>query len=187
MKPLWLLPAAAVLLLARTGRRAPPSGPACPTGSLSLIGDSLAVGLAPHLRELARGCELPWDASPFVGAHVTEWTGPRLSTALSRRPHVVLVSLGGNDFQRADTEHVRAAVALLAERVRGAGARLVWIGPPTMPFADAAGVREMWRAVVPAADRWDLEGAAIARAPDEIHPTASEYERLAGELWRWLS
>src|SRR5690606_28888982 len=94
-----------------------------------VVGDSLVVGLAPHLRRHARACDVPLVAHGVVGSHVTEWVQPSwLGADLARaEPTVVMVSMGGNDFRRSDPERVEAAIADFAHQVRRSGARLLWI------------------------------------------------------------
>ena len=166
----------------------------CPTPPtrVLLIGDSLAVGLGPVMDELADNCGTPFAHRAFIGAHVTQWhASPRLADAFSSvAPTVVLVSLGGNDFQRSDPDNVRAAIDALVDRIVAQGARPLWISPPTMPFSDRIGVREMWRSALrrhPGAAWFPTEELEIARAPDRIHPTPPAYKTLGRLIWNWMA
>lgn len=194
---LLALAALGVLALASTGKsKARPEAPTkeCPTQAtrVLLIGDSLAVGLGPVMVELAEKCGTPFSQRSFIGAHVTQWhASPRLTDALSSAtPTVVLISLGGNDFQRSDPEKVRGAIDTLVDRIMAQGARPLWISPPSMPFSDRIGVREMWRSALrrhPGAAWFATEELQIGRAPDQIHPTAAGYRELAQLIWEWMS
>lgn len=183
------------LALAAVGLALRPRPRRCPRASrVALIGDSIAVGLAEPLAELSTSCAVSLDAaSPYVGAHVEGWTGARLNAVLDGAPHVVLVSLGGNDFARPDLETVQAHVMDVVARIRAAGAEPVWIEPPTLPVHDGAAVREIWRRAIgtvaaPARGLiWSLQGRNFERQPDQIHPTEAAYRHLGTELWGWLA
>lgn len=164
-----------------------PTGPCPPAGtSILLVGDSLAVGLYPRLEKLADGCGVEFDAHPIGGSNVSQWAAWIGADLAIWKPLVVLASIGGNDFQRTDPDKVRVAIGKFVAAVRGAGARLLWISPPTFPFADTAGVRAMW-AEVPLLDTFPAEQYEIPRAGDKIHPTATGYDMLAGLIWTWAS
>ena len=152
-----------------------------------LVGDSYADGLKPHLAALAQDCAVPFAAATQVGSSATKWaTDAGLGALLaSSTPTVVLVSLGGNDFQR-DQASVQAAVTTLVGRLRNAGARVLWIAPLTLPFADKAGVRAMWKVVV-GEDWLDGEKFEYPRATDKIHLYPSGYQDWAGKVWTWMS
>lgn len=178
-----------LLALAMMRGRKKSERPLCPApGSrVTLIGDSLAVGLEPHLARHASICGVPFDANPFVGAHVTEWIGHRLAAALASGPNLALISLGGNDFQRTDAEHVHGAIVELVSRLHDAGVRPLWIAPPSMPFEDTAHIRAAWWGAMGGRDVIDLSERKIPRAPDQIHPTQDAYRELAADVWRWMS
>ena len=167
---------------------------ACPdqTARVLLVGDSLSVGLGPVMARLARECGTSFFHHGVVGAHVTQWAQdswllPQLERA---QPNLVVVSLGGNDFQRNDPAAVEAAVASMVTKVRARGAKLLWISPPTMPFDDAVGARVMWqRALDGQIDRdwFPTEMLEIPRARDRVHPTIAGYHDLGRRLWSWIA
>lgn len=168
--------------------------PTCPDEGerVLLVGDSLSAGLGPHMGKLARGCGTPFFVHGVVGSHVTQWTQPSWLNAELRRakPTVVLVSLGGNDFMRNDPHNVERAIGQLVATVRASGARLLWISPPSMPFADAVGARTMWQTALGGAahiDWYPTEQLDIPRASDHIHPTIAEYAKLSRTLWQWVA
>jgi hypothetical protein len=157
-----------------------------------LIGDSLSAGLAPVMAQHARACGASFHHKGVVGSHVTQWAHDSWLVPELRRaePTVVIVSLGGNDFGRRDDANVRAGVAALVSKVRATGAKLLWISPPTMPFADRVGARAMWQEAIggeKGRDWFATEELVIHRTEDRIHPTRSEYRALGATLWQWLS
>lgn len=193
-----------LLLLASSSPRSPPSPSArpkpsptpapdeCPPDSarVVLLGDSLAVGLKAPLAEHATRCGTDFVTRAFVGAHVTEWDGraPRLGQVLdANQPTHVLISLGGNDFQRNDPENVAAGINRLIATLKGRGIVPLWIEPPEFPFADELGVRDMWHQLLGDEDIFDARTLWLPRAPDNVHPTPAGYETLADALWAWLS
>ena len=170
------------------------AAPGCPKRGtrVLMIGDSLVVGLGPVVRKLARACDTPFHYRGVVGSHVTQWVQdhwlmPQLQRA---RPDVVMVSLGGNDFRRTDPEKVRVAVDRFVAKIAASGARLLWISPPTMPFPDDIGVRDMWRGAIGGeadVDWFAAEQLEIPRAADRIHPNRPGNRMLSAALWAWTS
>ncbi|MBI3204484.1 MAG: SGNH/GDSL hydrolase family protein [Myxococcales bacterium] len=138
-----------------------------------LIGDSLAVGLArPLAAELkTAGAELKVCAR--VSANAGQFTEPGgfgtlgLSALLSDfTPELVLVSLGTNDTAPGSSvrDKLPARFALMRSRIEAAGAHVLFLGPPSLPwprepiYQAAAGARL-------------LVAPAVEQAPDHIHPT----------------
>lgn len=171
-----------------------PTDAACPGAGarVLLIGDSLAAGLGPHMARRARTCGTAFFHHGVVGSHVTEWAQdswllPELGRA---EPSVVIVSLGGNDFVRSDAANVSRGVRRFVEKVRASGARLLWISPPTMPFRDKIGVRQLWQDELAGEmniDWYPTETLEIPRVADRVHPTIPGYDDLGQKLWAWTS
>lgn len=155
-----------------------------------LIGDSLAVGLArPLAAELkSRGVELKVCAKVAANAGQFTEAGGFGTIGLAAlladfKPGLVLVCLGTNDT--APGSSVRAKLperfALLRERIEAAGARVVFLGPPPLPWS-----REpIYQAA--AASRL-ITAPAVEQASDHIHPTpagsAAWAQHIAKELSR---
>lgn len=162
----------------------------CPvTGSRVLfIGDSYAEGLAPQMIPMASECSTPYVPDGRRGTSVTQWAredwiGPALATS---QANVVLISLGGNDFQRNDVESVRSSIDKLLARIRAAGARPLWVEPLSLPFADKIGVRQMWKSAM-GSDWFPSEHLQLDRAPDGIHLGGAGYKTWAQEIWPWMA
>jgi hypothetical protein len=166
----------------------------CPAAGrrVLLIGDSLSAGLAPVMEQHARACGTAFFHKGVVGSHVTQWAhdswlAPELQRA---QPDIVIISMGGNDFGRRDDANVRAGVEALVSKVRATGARLLWISPPTMPFADRIDVRGMWQSAIGGevnVDWFPTEELTIRRTEDRIHPTRTGYQTLGKTLWQWMA
>jgi lysophospholipase L1-like esterase len=149
-----------------------------------LVGDSLAVGLATPIRQLALGASVAFAADGRIGTRLDQWAKSTwLKAALTPlSPTVVLVSLGTNDMGLPNPELQRPYLATILATIRSYGAEPVWIGPPTMPFADR-GIRSMLDNAGMAL--FHSDSVAIPRAGDGIHPTAAGYAGWAGLLWKW--
>lgn len=168
-------------------RTCPPEGT-----RVLLIGDSLSHGLGPAVRPLAERCGTVYFHHGVIGSHVTEWDqdawlGQQLRRA---QPTVVIMSMGGNDFQRLDAERVKPAIERVIARVEASGAQFLWISPPTMPFADRIDVRGMWADTL--ADHattatFPAHELDIPRVADRVHPTRTANHQLARQLWTWMA
>lgn len=149
----------------------------------------MAVGLDPHMRELAgeTGVEA-YEGHGIVGTRIDQWAAsPWLDKELeSFQPTLILVSLGTNDEALGDGAADRQELYLdeLLEKLADSGAEVVWILPPELPF-ERHGVSELIAEKAPfyfASERLD-----IPRSPDHLHPTAAGYAGWGGAIWRWLS
>jgi lysophospholipase L1-like esterase len=172
---LWLI-AALLLLLGDTG--------SVPAGNVALIGDSLAVGLTPHLRaELA---PRSLDARPRGGTTALDWTSgkdaPKLAAALDAHPSLVLISLGTNDTHGTVTEEkLTERFRLLVERIEAAGAVPVFLEPPPLPWP----YQSIARAARAAGARV-ISGPNVKMQPDKIHPTPAGSKAWAEHIRREL-
>jgi lysophospholipase L1-like esterase len=171
-------------------------GPTIKRGErLLLVGDSLAVGLAPPLGQLAKENGVLFDAVGQVGSTVKNWsTGAlnvQLRQKLTARPKVVLVSLGTNDEAlmmsqaRLEIELLEPLMAL----IRASGAEIGWIGPPKFLPGQSFSPNGFTLAIqrrVPSADYFPSEQYDIPRGGDRLHPTVKGYAGWAGAIWQWL-
>lgn len=174
---------------ARPMSSTPATAGALVPGSILLIGDSLAQGLAAPLGALAKANGFRFQGAGIQSTRIDQWaTAGALPAALtSSRPGLVLISLGTNDMRAGDPEPRRADVRTLIERIRGAGAEPAWIAPPTMPFADP-GIRAMLAGELAAAGvrLYPSEQLQIPRGPDKIHPTPAGFHQWADAIGAWI-
>jgi lysophospholipase L1-like esterase len=154
---------------------------------LLLIGDSLAVGLAPQLKALAAEQKVPFLGTATVSTRIDQWAqSAALQQTLSAfRPTLVLVSLGTNDEYLTGNAVQRQSPYLDQLLQRLAPAEVVWIGPPTLP-KPSNGIVAFLQSKIPASQYFPSQTLQIPRAPDRIHPTAKGYAAWAGALWQWL-
>jgi lysophospholipase L1-like esterase len=171
-----------------------------------LIGDSLAVGMAPFFATMAKEAGVDFKAMATVGTRIDQWAANAdLKNLLEAfQPELVLVSLGTNDsfMQGADAVSKQQAqleklLALLTQWPRsrdyGLGPdNVVWIGPPTLPNPPNPGMAKMIQdaagsALSPRFYYFHSEKLSMPRGPDNLHPTARGYAGWAGAVWHWLS
>lgn len=155
---------------------------------LLLIGDSLAVGLRAPLAALASSAGVPFEGHGTVNTRIDQWAdNAKLADYLATfKPTHVLVSLGTNDEKVGTGWAAKEAPKLhaLLDEIRHAGAEVLWIGPPSLPFS-RVGVSDMVRSLVP--KYFPSEELQIERSPDRLHPTAAGYAAWAAQIWRWVT
>lgn len=155
---------------------------------LLLIGDSLAVGLRAPLAALAASSGVPFEGHGIVGTRIDQWAGnAKLDQYLATfKPTHVLVSLGTNDENVGTGWAAKEAPKLhaLLDKIRAAGAEVLWIGPPSLPFP-RVGVSDMVKGLV---ERYyPSELLQIERSPDKLHPTLAGYAAWAAQIWKWVT
>lgn len=168
-----------------------PSSPSTGAARALLVGDSLAVGLAPPMRSRFRSAGGDLVSRGINSTTIDHWAGgSALAESLTQtRPKLTLVSLGTNDLAAKPAEHKRPLIAALVGRIRAAGSDVAWILPPAMPITDRGGTRailaaELARLAVPA---FDSEKLSLPRASDGIHPTPAGYDTWAAHIVTWLA
>lgn len=180
--PLALLAAVAGAALVLSGSRDSEGGGASPVPRrVLLVGDSHAVGLrVPLGDELTRGgWSFAADARGGTSAlQWRAWIGPALG---AHAPDLVLVSLGGNDFQTSRPADVSTAIGDIARQIQAIGAALWWLDPRLegSSLVDRVGVVDWWRAV---AARVLVAGPTVTIAADAIHATAQGYRNWAADI-----
>ena len=158
---------------------------------LLLVGDSLAVGLAPPMRAIAKDQSVVFDSIAKEGTRIDQWASSAAlgDKIVSFQPSLALVSLGTNDeYLEGDgaAERQRGYLRQLLQRFADARVPVVWIGPPKLP-RPTNGVVAMIRSEVPGTNYFPSQLLEIPRGPDQIHPTARGYAGWAGSIWQWLS
>ena len=152
---------------------------------LVLIGDSLAEGLSVPLGELAKEAGVVFSSDSVSGSTITTWARrAELDKDLDPVPELVLVSLGTNDLRLKDVSPEEPLLHQLLARITDSGAAVLWIAPPSMPFADNGTRALLSRA---GADVFSSEPLDIARGPDGVHPTAMGYAGWAAAIWRVIA
>lgn len=161
-----------------------------------LLGDSHAVGLdgryAGDLGSVIKGRsngQIGYAAVPVGGTGAPYWKNHIGPVLAQYKPKVVVLSLGGNDFQFQDPALTRAGINTIVSSVRAAGATLVWLEPTIMPMPDNGGVRKMWQEMVDEGlvtkFPW-LSLEPLPRVSDNIHLTTAGYKTSTDAIGKWL-
>ena len=191
-----LLTAAA---LAACGKKAPKHS-ALPRGSAVLaLGDSLTYGYGAN----------PTESYPARLAELTGWTvtnggvsGDTSAQALARlpellrehTPHLVIISIGGNDFLRRQPENeTRTNIRAIIQACKAAGAETLLVGVPGVGAAlGYPGDHPLYADLAKAenvpyyANGWSQILGKDALKSDQIHPNAAGYAEFARGLTAYL-
>ncbi len=162
----------------------PSSGP----GALTLVGDSLNVGIEPYLREALPGSRI--EAFDVVGRGTSDGIEElrRLSGTLAP---VLVVSLGTNDAEGTESRFrglVEEALELAGEDTCVVWATIVRDGTARTGFNEVLFAAQGRHANLRLVD-WAalVEDDPTMLAPDLIHGTPVGYARRAGETARVAS
>ena len=193
-----LLTAAA---LAACGKKAPKHS-ALPRGSAVLaLGDSLTYGYGAN----------PTESYPARLAELTGWaitnggvSGDTSAQALARLPellrehppHLVIISIGGNDFLRRQPENeTRTNIRAIIQACKAAGAETLLVGVPGVGVGAALGYpgdHPLYADLAKAenvpyyANGWSQILGKDALKSDQIHPNAAGYAEFARGLTAYL-
>lgn len=181
----WAAGGAAVLLLLAAGSGTARAETKLPQ-RLLVIGDSLAVGLGPHLKADAAMDRVPYvavEAKGGTAAH--QWDYKIAGLLQQHKPDTVLVVLGTNDAAMPDPTVNRQRIKKIVGFVNDSGARLVWVGMPTLPpRLKADVVRDMITST--GVDYLDSRQISFERSPDGIHATPAGYAAWARAIWSYV-
>jgi hypothetical protein len=155
------------------------------------VGDSfvdawLRQKLAVHLR--AAGAQ--YVVRSKTASYTTTWAySPVLDDMLSRRPALVIVTLGANEFDIPFAAEHAKAIELIARKIARSGAACVWTSPP-MWRPDTGIVQVIHDHCAPCLffDSDAVLGGLprSEREPDHIHPNPHGGARWADALWGWI-
>ena len=188
-------------LLTACGKKAPKHS-ALPRGSAVLaLGDSLTYGYGAN----------PTESYPARLAELTGWTvtnggvsGDTSAQALARlpellrehTPHLVIISIGGNDFLRRQPENeTRTNIRAIIQACKAAGAETLLVGVPGVGVGAALGYpgdpplyADLAKAenVPYYANGWSQILGKDALKSDQIHPNAAGYAEFARGLAAYL-
>jgi len=123
-----------------------------------ILGDSIAVGIAQHRPE----CQV----IAKVGINSKNWVNKNITKELSA--DTVIISLGSNDYKKINT-----LKELFTIRQVVTAKHVYWIVPAIKPE-----IQEMVDIV---ADKFEDKVIYINKvSSDGVHPTSTEYKRMAG-------
>jgi hypothetical protein len=171
-----------------------------------LIGDSLVAGLKNPLQQFFRQQGAQTEVLAQDGKRIASFTSKKgdmrdaFREALAKHPDIVLICLGTNDSYGnvASMPGIIRSVQIMNHAIRKTGARLYWIGPPTLgrycgkrkdgttfchdPHAPVTPLlKQVYREQF-----FDSRMLEMKRW-DGLHPTSSEFDRWSHEISRWIS
>lgn len=176
---------------------------------LLMFGDSMAQGLDPHMKALAKESGIPYFAAAVPGTRIDQWAASqKLDQYLAEfQPTLTLVALGTNDaYLPGDVWQKQAPhLQTLLEKLRtfsnanvndaagphyAAGTEIIWIGPPPLP-ATHLGMSlntDFLEALAKAVPHYfPSDELDIPRGPDGLHPSAAGFAGWAGRIWASLT
>lgn len=155
-----------------------------------LLGDSLAVGLAYPLGQLAKDHGVAFSSMAIQGTRIDEWAASQklLDAITAFKPTHILVSLGTNDeYMKLDAKARQAAPLAKLLSALKAHAPVLWIGPPKLPKTGTNGAIPLILENVPASHYFPSQKLEIPRAGDGLHPTVAGYAGWAANIWKWAT
>lgn len=170
-----------------TGEAEPASAP-LPKGTLVLhVGDSFADSLGAPLGRRLVGAGLRNVLEFKTPSYIPVWASrPDLRSLIARHnPDLVLITLGGNEFEIPSPADRIPAVQRI---VSAAGGRpCVWIAPPR--WKQDTGILSVIREHAAPCRFLDSDSIVqdLPRARDGIHPTEAGREEWADAVFTWLS
>jgi hypothetical protein len=152
----------------------------------SFVHASLQQNLGPRFH--ATGTAYVVEAT--TATYTTTWAfDPELDNWLSRRPSLVLVTLGANEVELEVPEGHAGAIAHLVRRIHDAGAACVWLTPPL--WKKETGILQVIHDHSAPCLFFDSDAVLGGltpeeRQPDHIHPNHQGGGRWAAAFWDWL-
>ena len=153
----------------------------------SFVHASFQQNLGPRFRAAGTGYVV--DAT--TATYTTTWAyDDEFDQWLSRRPSLVLVTLGANEVDMPVPEEHAGAIARIARKIREAGAACVWITPPL--WKKETGVLQVIHDHSTPCLFFDSDAVlgglqADERQRDRIHPNEKGGSRWAAAFWQWLA
>lgn len=148
----------------------------------SFVSAGLSQALQPKLDELGVTYKVYSHASSTTNSWAYE---KNLSQILSRKPDLVIITLGANELFIPKPESRADAVRAIVKKI---GSRpCVWVTPP--PWKGQTGILDIIRDNASPCLFFDSEAAVsepIARQKDKIHPSLHGGRVWGNAFWAWL-
>jgi hypothetical protein len=155
------------------------------------VGDSfLDAGLRQNLRPKFEATGTGYAAHAETATYTTTWANDaELATWLSRKPSLVLVTLGANEVEMPTPADHAGAVRALVRRIADSGASCVWITPPM--WKRDTGILQVIHDNAPPCLFFESDAVMGAltdaeRERDRIHPNDRGGARWTDAFWGWL-
>lgn len=181
-----------------TGDRAPLDAPradpltAPRTAWVLHVGDSFVdASLKQNLAGFFRAAGSQYVVRSKTASYTTTWaSSPVLDDMLSRRPSLVIVTLGANEFDMPFAAQHAKPIETIARKIARSGASCIWTSPP-MWKPDTGIVQVIHDHCAPCLffDSDAVLGglSRSERRPDRVHPSPRGGARWAEALWGWIA
>jgi hypothetical protein len=150
------------------------------------IGDSFAGSLGGPLGKRLKAAGLRYVLQYRDASYIPTWaSAPELTGYIARHsPHLIVVTLGANEFELSAPETRAKAVKRLVRRFEGRPC--VWVTPPR--WKPDTGILEMIRKNVEPCRYLDSDTivSGLGRKKDRIHPNDEGREVWAEAVLTWL-
>jgi lysophospholipase L1-like esterase len=174
--------------------RGPGPAPAASPGSAWVlhIGDSFVdAAFQQNLRPLFRAIDTRYVVRAKTATYTTTWAySAEFDELLSRRPSLVIVTLGANEFDIPEPAIHAKAIEIIARKIARAHAACVWTAPPM--WKPDTGISTVIHDHCMPCLFFDSDAVLGGlspgeRAGDRIHPNHSGGKRWAHAFWDWLA
>jgi hypothetical protein len=166
--------------------KSPPEPPPIPPSTAVLhVGDSMVPSLAralrPHFKALGVRYEMRFEQSTFTST----WAGRMDGLVAATQPHLVIITLGGNEIGNVQPEAHARFVRRIVAATRGRPC--VWTTPPL--WRGETGIFDVIQKNAAPCRFFETDRfltAPIERVGDKIHPTPRGGEAWGAVFWPWL-
>lgn len=163
----------------------PEPPPIPPSTAVLHVGDSMVPSLAralrPHFKALAVRYEMRFEQSTFTST----WAGRMDELVAATQPHLVIITLGGNEIGNVQPETHARFVRRIVNATKGRPC--VWTTPPL--WRGETGIFDVIQKNSAPCRFFETDRfltAPIERVGDKIHPTHRGGEAWGAVFWPWL-
>ncbi len=170
---------------AAAAKAAPEPPPIPPSTAVLHVGDSMVPSLARALRPQFKALGVRYEVRFEQSTFTSTWAGRMDELVASTQPHLVIVTLGGNEIGNVQPETHARFVRRIVNAARGRPC--VWTTPPL--WRGETGIFDVIQKNAAPCRFFETDRfltAPIERVGDKIHPTHQGGESWGAVFWPWL-